>query len=162
MCYARAEEKTAGWAGPDSTRPNYHGVLGPVSFFPFNQSIFQILSIALSSKMQNMIFLLLQILHTLHAVRKIQIEHFFILVQLPNLSRFWITKFGRKSRLNLVWVLKGFKPLGKKSHKFLKILTSHKLQEYEFTLAHLYANFRISFTSGKYDLNSYYPKELAT
>jgi hypothetical protein len=87
-CYMRTEEKTAGWARPDSTRPNYHGVLGPVNIFPFNKSIFQILSINPSSKMQNMIFPLLQILHTLHAVRKIQIKHFFILVQLPNLSRF--------------------------------------------------------------------------
>jgi hypothetical protein len=53
---------------------------------PFD--LFQILSIALSSKMQNMIFLLLQIFQTLHAHRKIQIEQFFFLVQLPNLSRF--------------------------------------------------------------------------
>jgi hypothetical protein len=37
-------------------------------------TLVQILSIALSSKMQNMIFLLLQILQTLYVVRKIQME----------------------------------------------------------------------------------------
>jgi hypothetical protein len=78
----------AGWARPDSAKPDCRGGLGPVSFFPFNQTIFQILSMALSSKMQNMIFVLLQILQTMYADRKIQVEQFSFLVQLPNLSRF--------------------------------------------------------------------------
>jgi hypothetical protein len=56
--------------------------------FPFNQRIFQFTSKAPSSKIHNLIFLLLKILQTLHADIVIQIEQFSFLVQLPNLSIF--------------------------------------------------------------------------
>jgi hypothetical protein len=45
--------------------------------------------------------------------RLLHIEQIFFLAKLQNLSRLWIIKFGNKSTLNLVWILKGFKPSGK-------------------------------------------------
>jgi hypothetical protein len=45
--------------------------------------------------------------------RLLQIDQISILSRLQNLSRFWIIKFRNKSTLNLVWILKGFKPSGK-------------------------------------------------
>jgi hypothetical protein len=56
--------------------------------FPFNQRIFQFTSKAPSSKIRNLIFLLLKILPTLHADIEIQIEQLSFLVELPNLSIF--------------------------------------------------------------------------
>jgi hypothetical protein len=47
---------------------------------------------------------------------------------------------------------KGIQTFWQKSQNFLKILSSHDLQEYEFRLAHLYSRIWSSFTSGKYDL----------
>jgi hypothetical protein len=38
-----------------------------------------------------------------------------------------------------------------KSDKFLKILSSHDILEYNFTLTHLYSNIGSFFTSGKND-----------
>jgi hypothetical protein len=42
--------------------------------------------------------------------RLLHIEKNFFFAKLQNLSRFWIIKFGNKSTLNLVWILKVFKP----------------------------------------------------
>jgi hypothetical protein len=39
-----------------------------------------------------------------------------------------------------------------KSDKFLKILSSHDILEYNFTLTHFYSNIGSFFTSGKNDL----------
>jgi hypothetical protein len=40
-------------------------------------------------------------------------EQILFLAKLQNLSKFWIIKFGNKSILNLVWILKGFKTSSK-------------------------------------------------
>jgi hypothetical protein len=68
--------------------PSWSSGLGSNRSFPFNQCIFQLTSEAPSSKIHNLIFLLLKILQSLHADIEIKIEQFSFLVQLPNLSRF--------------------------------------------------------------------------
>jgi hypothetical protein len=47
----------------------------------------------------------------------------------------------------------------KKSNKFLKILSSHDILEYNFTLTHLYSNFGGFFTSGKNDLVKFHTQK---
>jgi hypothetical protein len=49
----------------------------------------------------------------LQVERLLHIEQISFLAQLQNLSRFWIIKIRNKSTLNLVWILKGFKPSDK-------------------------------------------------
>jgi hypothetical protein len=138
---ARSERYQAGllsWAGP-----NYD-----LSFIPKDLSN---TSKVPSLNLQNMIFLLLKNFWTCQTARKFQIEQFSFLVQFPNPSRIGIIKF----RIN-IWFesclnFKAVPTVRQNSHKFLNILTSHKLQEYEFTLAHLHSKIWSSFTSGKYD-----------
>jgi hypothetical protein len=48
--------------------------------------------------------------------------------------------------------LKGVQTFLEKSDKFFKILSSHDILEYNFTLTHLYSNIGSFFTSGKNDL----------
>jgi hypothetical protein len=78
--------------------------------FSFNLKIFQIIWICkirnwyLQNSKKNKIWQVERLLH---------IEHIFFLAKLQNLYRFWITKFENKSTLNLIWILKGFKPSGK-------------------------------------------------
>jgi hypothetical protein len=48
--------------------------------------------------------------------------------------------------------LKGVQTFLKKYDKFLKILSSHNILEYNFILTHLYSNIESFFTSGKNDL----------
>jgi hypothetical protein len=63
----------AGWAGVASGQAGQVGWAQIVSF-PFNQCIFQFTSKAPSSKIDNLIFLLLKILQNLNADIEIQIE----------------------------------------------------------------------------------------
>jgi hypothetical protein len=55
-----------------------------------------------------------------HGGRIVQMEQlsFWEGVQLPN--KMWIINWGSKSNLNLVWLLKGFKPFGEKSINSIK------------------------------------------
>jgi hypothetical protein len=71
-------------------------------------------------------------------------------LQIP--SEFKVINFGTNSKLNIPQILKGFKPFWKNSDKFLKILSSHDILEYNFTLTHFYSNIGCFFTSGKNDL----------
>jgi hypothetical protein len=61
-------------------------------------------------------------------------------------------KFWNKFKIEYSSNFKGVQTFLKKSDKFLKILSSHDILEYNFTLTHLYSNIGSFFTSGKNDL----------
>jgi hypothetical protein len=55
-----------------------------------------------------------------HGDRLLQNGHFSFLAQLTNPSGGWTIKSATNSNVNLTWILKGFKPFGKKSINSLK------------------------------------------
>jgi hypothetical protein len=74
--------------------------LGPFISFRIFQLLFQFVLKAPSPNIQHRIFLVSKILQTWHVDINSNDTALF-LAQLQNLSRFWIIKFGSKSRLNL-------------------------------------------------------------
>jgi histidinol phosphatase-like PHP family hydrolase len=79
-------------------------------------------------------------------------EKLYFLEKLQNPTGLQVKHSGTKINFESSSNFKGVQTFLKKSDKFLKILSSHDILEYNFTLTHLYSKFGSYFTSGKNDL----------
>jgi hypothetical protein len=86
---------------------------------------------------------------TLHRDSLKHKEQLSFLSQLQIPSKLQVKNYGTKIKFESSSNFKGVQTFLEKSDKFLKILSSHDILEYNFTLTHFYSNIGSFFTSGK-------------
>jgi hypothetical protein len=103
-------------------------------------------------KISKVALLILQKFQTLPRGISIQKEQLSLLENLQIPTVYQVKNSGTKINFESSSNFKGVQTFLEKSDKFLKILYSHDILEYNFTLTQLYSNIGSFFTSGKNDL----------
>jgi hypothetical protein len=102
-------------------RPPFAGLVGDETAWcsgqrrrpPANTMFFRYLNSAQICKFKFSAFPRSKIIQTVHAASFKTAEQLCHLAQLPIVTRIHVINFGTNSNLNLLWILKGFKPWGK-------------------------------------------------
>jgi hypothetical protein len=100
-------------------------------------------------KISKVALLIFQKFQTLPRGISIQKEQLSLLANLQIPSGYQVKNSGTKINFESSLNFKGVQTFLEKSDKFLKILSSHDILEYNFTLTQLYSNIGSFFTSGK-------------